>query len=342
MFRKHSKRHSYRPVSTMFKWLAEYERILVSGPQRSGTRICAKMIAHDTGHRFVDENAIYWDSLMQLTRIFHTTRRFVLQCPTMCRHVHMFSADDTAIVLMRRDVADIVASQDRIGWKWDEMELGRYDEEDGAISEVKYAFWDEHQRAKIKHAFEVSYDDLASHELWIEKADRKGFRSTQTKVASGSGPAPAADSPSELTVEAAQRAFESGDLRRAESIAMGQIGVNPKHAEAYHLMAHIHFRNGKIAPAVHSAQAAANLRPDSQDYLVTLAWTLHEAGALPQAEALYREILKRDPECAAAWYNMGNVLNATRRGPEAIACYERCLSIEPTHQEAARKLGRPV
>ena len=273
-------------MSTIFTWLAEYDRILVTGPQRSGTRICARMIANDTGHRFVDENAIYWDSLMQLTRIYFTTSHFVLQCPTMCRHVHMFSAEDTAVVLMRRNIADIVTSQDRIGWKWAEMELGRYDEEDGVISEVKYAFWETHQRARIRNAFEVQYEDLASHPLWIDKADRKDFRSTQTTRAG--------ESSRGLGVAAARAAYEVGDLAQAESIAMGQIGVNPKNAEAYHLMAYIHVRKGQIRQALNSASAAVHLRPDSLDYKLTLGWTLHEAGDLPGAEAVYRDMLQKD------------------------------------------------
>ena len=50
----------------MFEYLKEFPVVLVTGPQRSGTRICAKMIAHDTGHRFVDEREIHTDSLYEL------------------------------------------------------------------------------------------------------------------------------------------------------------------------------------------------------------------------------------------------------------------------------------
>ena len=39
----------------MFEYMAIHSRIVVTGPQRSGTTITAKMIAHDTGHRYVDE-----------------------------------------------------------------------------------------------------------------------------------------------------------------------------------------------------------------------------------------------------------------------------------------------
>ena len=96
-------------TETKFEWLRDFSKIIVTGPQRSGTRICAKMIAHDTRHRYVDESEIGVDSLYRLWSLLRNERRFVVQCPALCRHVHLFGSADTAIVLMRRDVKDIVA-----------------------------------------------------------------------------------------------------------------------------------------------------------------------------------------------------------------------------------------
>lgn len=39
----------------MFEHLKAYKRIVVSGPQRSGTRIVAKAVAQDTNKSFIDE-----------------------------------------------------------------------------------------------------------------------------------------------------------------------------------------------------------------------------------------------------------------------------------------------
>jgi len=41
----------------MFKYLTKYNHILVTGPQRSGTTIAAKMIAKDTRHKYIKELA---------------------------------------------------------------------------------------------------------------------------------------------------------------------------------------------------------------------------------------------------------------------------------------------
>lgn len=164
----------------MFSWLSKFDKILVTGPQRAGTRICAKMIAHDTGYGYVDELDLKMDSLYLLQSFLNRKQFVVIQCPVLCRHIHMFNYDNVAIVMMRRKVEDIVASQKRITWPWEQLELARYDRSDGIISEVKYQFWEDHQKDRIKHAFEINYESLSVHPLWTTKGLREDFGPTQT------------------------------------------------------------------------------------------------------------------------------------------------------------------
>ncbi|MBN2398990.1 MAG: PqqD family protein [Candidatus Aminicenantes bacterium] len=51
----------------------------------------------------------------------------------------------------------------------------RYDHREGIISEIKYDFWKKNQRNKIKNAFEINYNSLKMHPLWIDKKERKNF-----------------------------------------------------------------------------------------------------------------------------------------------------------------------
>jgi coenzyme PQQ synthesis protein D (PqqD) len=165
----------------MFEWLKKFRKILVTGPQRSGTRICAKMIARDTGYKFIDEKAFGADSIYRLFHVIQRNEHCVIQGPGLCRYVHMFEGEDTCIVLMRRNIKDIVASQERIGWTWERAELMRYDRPDCVIARVKYDFWEKYQKALIRHAFEVEYESLAGHPLWVPKKQRLNFRADQTE-----------------------------------------------------------------------------------------------------------------------------------------------------------------
>jgi hypothetical protein len=140
------------------------------------------MIAHDTGHEYIDEDAINMDGIYKLYSIIAEKDHIVVQCPVLCRHVHMLAGDDVAVVLMRRKIEDIITSQKRIRWMWEWLELARYDRSDGIISEVKYQFWEQVQKERIKHAFEIEYESLAAHPLWLDKELRQNFDVRQTTL----------------------------------------------------------------------------------------------------------------------------------------------------------------
>jgi len=168
----------------MFEHMQAFKKIIVTGPQRSGTTITAKMIAADTGHDYIDEDDIGIKSMERMRAVIKNDRRVVVHCPALCRHVHEFGGrDDTAVVIVRRPIPDIVASQKRIGWPAEKEELGRYGIESGIISKVKYRYWDNHQKANIKHPVEVTYASLKKHPLWVPKQKRVGWGPRQTGAA---------------------------------------------------------------------------------------------------------------------------------------------------------------
>jgi len=168
----------------MFKHLKKFSTILVTGPQRSGTRICAKMIAKDTGHLYIDELKIHIDSLYLLASWQKKKEAIVVQCPSLSRYIHLIAnKPEIAVVWMLREMNDIYASQKRIGWAGEAIERMRYEEysKDLPIARIKLDYWRKVQKPKIKNAFEVEYESLSSHRLWLDKEERVNFRSNQTK-----------------------------------------------------------------------------------------------------------------------------------------------------------------
>ena len=175
----------------MFEELKDYQAILVTGPQRSGTRIAAKMIAIDTGHKYIDETEFGVHSRKGLKALMRK-ERIVIQCPALCRHVHNFSTAATWIVLMRRSIEDSIASEKRIEWEFgalDELwKYGveynrlRYEAEKGKpISARKYEYWENEQRDQLFNYLEIDYESLSAHPLWLPKEYRINFEPYQTK-----------------------------------------------------------------------------------------------------------------------------------------------------------------
>lgn len=160
----------------MFEYLADYSRIFVTGPQRSGTRIVALAIAHDLGYEYVDELAFGVDRLDRVPK----RQKIVVQCPGLCHCIERLAGGGVAIVLVRRSVEDIVASEKYLGWDAG-AELRKYGAREGVISEIKYACWDVYQKELVPHAFEVEYESLVGHPLWVPAEERVGFRWNQTE-----------------------------------------------------------------------------------------------------------------------------------------------------------------
>lgn len=168
----------------MFEHLSAFKKILVSGPQRSGTTICAQMIAADLKYRYFDEMEFGVDNMRAVFAIVDSLDRIVLQCPSLAASLWMFSRADTLVIFMKRDVADIVASQNRPIYEsspdrlWttahQPVELMKYGRTTGVIAQVKYEGW-EAQKPYIRNTLEIEYASLAAHPMWVDKAGREHF-----------------------------------------------------------------------------------------------------------------------------------------------------------------------
>jgi hypothetical protein len=165
----------------MFEHLSSYDRIVVTGPQRSGTTIAGRMIAADTGHRYVDEGEFgVYDSVRW--REILTGHRIVVQCPHMLKVIVDDPPPGVLVVLMRRDLADIHASERRIRWEEDlrgnTRELESFGLSQGDSARLKYDYWDTHPRPACH--LEVAYDSLRTHPAYVAPEQRASFGRKQT------------------------------------------------------------------------------------------------------------------------------------------------------------------
>ena len=165
----------------MFEELRSFNKILVTGPQRAGTKIASKMIAHDTGYQYIDEHdygGFYVDRFKKAI----SGDNIVVQCPTMSGRIEDFTTDDMLVVFMFRDIEDIARSEDRVDWSvgvYNELynygfrvnEAKRYRQAGGRTAPLKYKRW-KIQKQMIEHHIDLEYESLSKHSLWIPKEQR--------------------------------------------------------------------------------------------------------------------------------------------------------------------------
>lgn len=181
----------------MFEHLRIHKAILVSGPGRSGTRICAKMIANDTGLPYIDEVEvpglfIIGQEIQAVSNIIAGRGEFVLHCPTLSRYLHELP-EHPFIVFMWRDLREIHRSQERIHVKRKSLEreynkygfsrfyksiLPRTAED---ISSIKQRYWTIKQKPLLHNYLEIQYNSLIEHPMWLGPEQRQRFKWNQTE-----------------------------------------------------------------------------------------------------------------------------------------------------------------
>jgi len=157
--------------------LKKYQQILVTGPQRSGTTIATLIIAEELKYSYFLEENFDTDNLWECFKIYSTNVTCVVQAPGLSAYAHLFPG---AVVFMIRPICEIIKSQKRVGWNFDNMEKAKYfcDNPEISACELKYKMWTKWQ--KRKNMFALQYNSLAGHKLWIDIENRKEFGARQT------------------------------------------------------------------------------------------------------------------------------------------------------------------
>lgn len=189
-----------------------YSRVVVTGPQRSGTQIGAKIVADILGWDFFSEAELdcdrgpsyrdrYWEWVNN-----DSTKKTVLQCPQMSHLCHR-TPKDTLVVFMMRPVEDILASDthrikhfQRRNARAGKMEPSQsvftdkrreysrmfLDRAPVSIEETPHVVYEVWHTIQKKHGFswrELPYEDLREHHLWLPLDIRRTMFTKGTQIA---------------------------------------------------------------------------------------------------------------------------------------------------------------
>ena len=171
----------------MFDHFRPFATLVVTGPQRSGTKFAAEIIAEELRLRYVNESEYGVHALDRFWKLLD--ERAVIHSPALSAYCHLLPAH-VAVVFMLRDFGEIVASQARVpGWRETEepRELAKYFRASGSESSaaVKYAVWERFQKPAMlsegKPFFELRYPaDLQDHSRYVPPEERQGWLPFQT------------------------------------------------------------------------------------------------------------------------------------------------------------------
>jgi GT2 family glycosyltransferase/tetratricopeptide (TPR) repeat protein len=104
------------------------------------------------------------------------------------------------------------------------------------------------------------------------------------------------------------------------------------------LEARLSGQRGDYIAARRALEAALRESPESIDPLQELCRLIFEHGTPQEGEAALRQLIRREPEDAAAWHNLGTVVCQLGRFDEAASAYRRSLELRPRHEPTIRQL----
>lgn len=123
------------------------------------------------------------------------------------------------------------------------------------------------------------------------------------------------------------------------AIAMQAPPPNATNIQAALHEATIHYQAGRLPDAERICREILREFPDSPETNMSLAIALKDQGKLADAETSFRKVVALVPNAAATHNNLGNILFAQDKYEEAEACYRRALVIEPNMADAIKNLG---
>ncbi len=137
----------------------------------------------------------------------------------------------------------------------------------------------------------------------------------------------------------AVNAQRAGDLHAAKSLYEDVLAVEPRNADALHLLGLIDFRQGDMESALRNIQAAIASDPTFGDAYRSLGRVHGRNGKLPDALAACRKAMELNPMDAWAAFEAGTLCHHWGDSDQALAFYRHALAINPHFAECYNGLG---
>ncbi len=132
---------------------------------------------------------------------------------------------------------------------------------------------------------------------------------------------------------------KAGDLHQAEQAYRQVLHVDPRHADALHLLGLLGQQRGEPAVAVEYISRAIAVNNTRASYHTNLAAAQNSLQRFTEAERSSRRAIRIDPKHAQAHYNLALSLESQGLAGAAIESYGRVIELKPTIAEAHLNRG---
>jgi len=133
--------------------------------------------------------------------------------------------------------------------------------------------------------------------------------------------------------------FHRRELAAAEAEFRKALDIRPDFAEAYNNLGLTLSDQGKREEAVESFKKAIDLSPDAPEAYNNLGCLFRIKKDYQQAVELFNQAITKREDYTLAYFNLGVAYEELEKFEPAIKAWEKALTLQPTHEEARRKLA---
>jgi protein O-GlcNAc transferase len=138
------------------------------------------------------------------------------------------------------------------------------------------------------------------------------------------------------------RLHRGGRLADAERLYEQILQLEPRHADALHLLGVLAHQTGRHDRSVQLIESAIVVNARVPAFHNNLGNALKALGRMDDADASYQQALLLNHDYFEAHYNRGLLCQAQAKLDGAIACYREVLKCKPDHPEAHNNIGNAL
>jgi protein O-GlcNAc transferase len=143
-------------------------------------------------------------------------------------------------------------------------------------------------------------------------------------------------------LDAAIRAFQSGQLPQAKLAFEQVLRLDPKEPDALHSLGLILFQLGEQEKGLQLVMQSTKVRPKHPETHYNLGVMHQRLGQFELAESSFHQVLAQKRDHAQAHFALGNALRELGKGGEAAKSFEQAVKIVPSWPEGHFNLGNAL